>query len=57
MCCSDRLWVGRLLFRNLTSADLDHPNNQTLNQMIVSSENLSKSYGTFRALTDCNISV
>ena len=25
--------------------------------MIVSSENLSKSYGTFRALTDCNISV
>ena len=57
MCCSDRLWVGRLLFRNLTSADLDHPNNQTLNQMIVSSKNLSKSYGTFRALTDCNISV
>lgn len=57
MCCSDRLWVGRLLFRNLTSADLDHPNNQTLNQMIVSSKNLSKSYGAFRALTDCNISV
>jgi len=25
--------------------------------MIVSSKNLSKSYGTFRALTDCNISV
>ena len=25
--------------------------------MIVSSENLSKSYGTFRALTDCNIRV
>ena len=25
--------------------------------MIVSSENLSKSYGTFRALTDCNICV
>lgn len=57
MCCSDRLWVGRLLFRNLTPADLVHPNNQTLNQMIVSSKNLSKSYGTFRALTDCNISV
>jgi ABC-2 type transport system ATP-binding protein len=57
MCCSDRLWVGRLLFRNLTSADLDHPNNQTLNQMIVSSKNLSKSYGAFRALTNCNISV
>jgi ABC-2 type transport system ATP-binding protein len=36
---------------------LIHPKNQTLNQMIVSSENLSKSYGTFRALTDCNISV
>jgi ABC-2 type transport system ATP-binding protein len=36
---------------------LVHPNNQTLNQMIVSSKNLSKSYGTFRALTDCNISV
>ena len=57
MCCSDRIWVGRLLFRNLTPADLVHPNNQTLNQMIVSSKNLSKSYGTFRALTDCNISV
>ena len=57
MCCSDRLWVGRLLFRNLTPADLVHPNNQTLNQMIVSSKNLSKSYGTFRALTNCNISV
>jgi len=57
MCCSDRLWVGRLLFHNLTPADLVHPNNQTLNQMIVSSKNLSKSYGTFRALTDCNISV
>ena len=57
MCCSDRLWVGRLLFRNLTPADLVHPNNQTLNQMIVSSKNLSKSYGMFRALTDCNISV
>ena len=57
MCCSDRLWVGRLLFRNLTPADLVHPNNQTLNQMIVSSKNLSKSYGAFRALTNCNISV